>query len=240
MVGILASHGGYTSPPTVGILASHGGYTSLPTSMVGIPASLLAWWVYTLLHPPGYTLDVHPAQHRCTARNGECSLTALSRGVTERTVSDVPLTVTYPFHCWSLLIGVVNSAQNPAYSPYGWCPSAQSGASPSVHPIINFNVRKVTVLHSLYLSLGYTLWSRSSRQPPVSLSDSEKYPLFPFSIKPGLGLKDRGFGLFPTDYCSSRINTVIHRLCRTKALSALNLSLLMGFSAHHRVIKVVF
>ena len=82
-------HGGYTA------LAC--GYTSLP-GMVGILASLV-WWVpshpgYTAPYTPlGTPLSQHGEPGHGTRQTGCTRLTALTRGVAEQTVSDVPLTV---------------------------------------------------------------------------------------------------------------------------------------------------
>jgi len=66
--------------------------------------------VYTLLHPPGYTIPLHRSQHLYTARTGRTRLTALEHSVAEVTISDEGFTVaqrllpsSHPFHCWSVL-----------------------------------------------------------------------------------------------------------------------------------------
>ena len=50
-------------------------------------------WVYTTLYIPGYTTVGTMLGDTAAAGDGWDGLTALSRGVTERTVSDIPLTV---------------------------------------------------------------------------------------------------------------------------------------------------
>jgi len=60
--------------------------------MGGIPPC-----VYALLHHPGYTQPAPSCTCRTAARYGRDELTALSRSVAERTVSDEPLTVAQQF-----------------------------------------------------------------------------------------------------------------------------------------------
>ena len=83
----------------------HPGYTRLCTTQ-GIPC-----YVHPPYHP-GYTSPVHPLATVHTPRYRTDGLTALRRTVAEVTVSEEPLTVRHPFHCWfsflpvSLLVNV--------------------------------------------------------------------------------------------------------------------------------------
>ena len=92
----------------------HGGYTRLCTT-VGIPG-YVPRWVYQAIYHPGYVLPVyHPGYtlytprcrtryHGNTSRDG---CTALSRGVTEQTVSVASVTVRPALPSPVSLLGVV-------------------------------------------------------------------------------------------------------------------------------------
>ena len=60
--------------------------------------------VYTLVHPPGYTTVLPRSCRLAAAVTGEDGLTALTRGVAELHVTEEPLTVHHPFHCWNSLV----------------------------------------------------------------------------------------------------------------------------------------
>jgi len=87
----------------------HGGYSTLST-MVGIVPLLpvypggVCWYtpllVYLLPTHPGYTITRPPSHTGHRWSTAVAPLTALTRTVAEVNISDKPLTVTFPFHCW--------------------------------------------------------------------------------------------------------------------------------------------
>ena len=129
----------------------HGGYVPL-----------LPWWVYTLLHPPGYTSRTHRTQHRYTARTDSDRFTALAQRVAERYISDAPLTVPLTrFTVGSPLTRFTVGLEQAALSQR-WEERrrhvAKSG--PSLHPPVSLlDLTLLSVSHPIYRGMGRVLSS---------------------------------------------------------------------------------
>jgi len=92
-----------------------------PLSLPVYPGGI-CWYtpllVYTPPYHPGYTIT-RPPSHTCHRwSTAVAPVAALTRAVTELHISDEPLTVTFPFHCWILLftrftVGLVISVSGP-------------------------------------------------------------------------------------------------------------------------------
>ena len=136
--------------------------------------------VYAPSHHPGYTDHPTDTAHGYPRTAGECSLTALRRGVTERTVSDGVVTVCHcsARYCPSLFGTLL--------SVFGWvwptvrlrvgmahCPSSVCGMLLSVLGVWYVTVRPRVGMGLLPSSGGY-------RPPPVLGCYSRSRVLFPF------------------------------------------------------------